>query len=127
MRKLKRNSLIRKLLIPMLLVMLFQAALFTAAILWGGTLNKMNENSFDIFNERVSGRRNYLQSEMIQRWSNVEESVDAVTNKIQDNLAGKNISFGDLATNRDASNALIEEKYGYRRIRCVKPQCAFFF
>ena len=103
----RRHTILIKISLPLLLAMLIQAGLIFSVILFGGTTKQMKANAYDILAEKVVSRKNDLENEMIQRWSNVEESVDAVTNKIQDNLAGKNISFGDLATNRDASNALI--------------------
>ncbi len=37
--------------------MLIQTSLFCATILWGGTIKKLNDNSFDILNERVINRK----------------------------------------------------------------------
>ena len=63
----KGKSILRKMLVPMMLVMSLQAGLFLGSILLGGTLDKLNQNSVDILNERVINRKNYLQNEMLQR------------------------------------------------------------
>lgn len=79
MRKWKGNSIVKKILIPMLLVMLLQSGLFAGTILWGGTIDQLNDNSYAIFNERTAGRKNYMQNEMIQHWSNLEDYAKKIT------------------------------------------------
>ena len=78
MKKLRfrNNSIMRKMMITTLLVMVVQAGLFCGAIMLGGTVEKLKQNAFDILNERVINRKNYIQNDMIARWSNLEESLE---------------------------------------------------
>ena len=69
------RSILIQILIPMLLVMLAQAGLFVVTMMYGGAVEQLRSNAFDILTERVSNRKNYLQNEMILRWSNVDEAV----------------------------------------------------
>lgn len=102
-RHLRRHSIMTRIMVPMILVMLLQAFLFAGTVLWGGTINQLNSNACDIFNEQVSGRKNYLQNEMIQRWSNIEDSVRTVQDRIDKVLKEKNASTPDLTMGSELS------------------------
>ena len=56
------RSIIRKIFTPMIIVMVIQAILFSFVILWGGTIEQLNNNALDILNERVINRKNYLEN-----------------------------------------------------------------
>ena len=69
----KRNSIMVRLLFSMLAVLLIQTFLFAGNIWYGGTIEELNNNSVDLLEKRVFSRKNYLQNEMIQRWSNLSK------------------------------------------------------
>lgn len=73
----------KKMIFPLIIVMLIQTSLFYATILWGGTIKKLNDNSFDILNERVINRKNYIQNEMLQRWSNTSETEATINSSVK--------------------------------------------
>lgn len=101
------RSIIRKIFTPMIIVMVIQAILFSFVILWGGTIEQLNNNALDILNERVINRKNYLENEMIQRWSNVDESVKSINSTVEKVLKEKNASVQDLGTNAALPEAVI--------------------
>ncbi len=72
------NSMMSRILIPVIIALFVQAGLFSANIIWGGTIEKLNHNAFDILNGQVTNRRNYLQNEMLGRWSNLEPTADEI-------------------------------------------------
>lgn len=109
MKKLKSNSIMKKMLFPMIVVMLVQAGLFAGTILWGGTIEQLNNNSFDILNERVINRKNYLQNEMIQRWSNLTETEESVNNKVARVLAQENAALVDITANSPLAVEILEQ------------------
>lgn len=108
-KKLKSNSIMKKMLFPMIVVMLVQAGLFAGTILWGGTIEQLNNNSFDILNERVINRKNYLQNEMIQRWSNLTETEETVNNKVAQVLAQENAALSDITANSPLAVEILEQ------------------
>ncbi len=85
----RMNSIMNKILLPMAIAMIVQAGLFSGNILWGGTIEKLNNNAFDILNEQVINRKNYLENEMVQRWSNVGQTADAIRGTISEFIAGE--------------------------------------
>ncbi len=70
----------------MIIILLIQDVLFLSTIIFGGTIQSLEKNAFDIFNERVSARKNYLQSEMIHRWSNIGATQEKINLRIQHSL-----------------------------------------
>lgn len=68
---LKHNSILLRLKQSMFFVLLIQVLLFAITIFGGGIMNKLSQNSFDTLNERVMGRKNYLQNEMTYHWGNL--------------------------------------------------------
>ena len=67
---LKKRSVFNRILIPLIVVQIFQISLFGMLVFSGGVITKLDRNAEEILNERVINRKNYLENEMIQRWSN---------------------------------------------------------
>ena len=44
-------------------------------------MNRLNQNSVDIINERVINRKNYLEDEMVKRWSNLDSALNGLTSR----------------------------------------------
>lgn len=73
------NSMMSRILIPVIIALFVQAGLFSVNIILGGTIEKLNHNAFDILNGQVINRRNYLESEMLGRWSNLDPTVAEIS------------------------------------------------
>lgn len=65
-----KRSIFRRILIPLILVQVLQVGLFAALLSQGGVMTRLDTNAEEILSERVINRANYLENEMIQRWSN---------------------------------------------------------
>lgn len=94
--KKKSSSMQESLLIPMTAVLLFQALLFYSAIIWGGTIEQLTTNSFEILNERVINRKNTLENQMIQHWSNVDSFQHEVNQQVEKTLNAHGQSYESL-------------------------------
>ena len=103
----KNNSLAKKLVVPMILVMLVQAGIFLMTIFWGGTIDQLENNSFAILNERVINRKNYLQNEMIQRWSNVQVTADSINSAADKVLEEYGQNYLDIRSDSEVSTEII--------------------
>ncbi|CZR96119.1 MULTISPECIES: EAL domain-containing protein [Clostridioides] len=104
----KNNSIMKKMIFPLIIVMLIQTSLFCATILWGGTIQKLNDNSFDILNERVINRKNYIQNEMLQRWSKTSETESAINSSVKKVLDENNASIKDVGDNEEINKEIIK-------------------
>ncbi len=90
--KVKEKSIFRKFMIPLLVIMVIQVILFACIFLFGGAIRHLDNNSFDILTSRATSRKNYLQNEMIQQWSNIDYFEENIASKIDNLLAQGGIS-----------------------------------
>ena len=102
------TSMMRKLMIPMIVVLLLQTSLFGGSIILGGILDQMNQNAVDILNERVINRKNYLENEMIQRWSKLDDSVQSIQSAASQTLAAKGASYAEIENNPALASKILE-------------------
>ena len=103
-------------MIPLLIIMVIQAFLFACIFLFGGTIRHLNNNSFDILTDRTLSRKNYLQNEMVQHWSNINPFEKGITDKIEDVLAEHNITSGQI--DKTVAPAILNE-VAEELLRCV--------
>jgi hypothetical protein len=107
-----KNSIIKKLLIPMISVVVVQVVLFVTVISSSGIIQILKENSFNILNQKVESRGNYLQNEMIQHWSNVNEAEGVINSTILKKLQSKGLKTEDIADDGELATELIKEVSG---------------
>lgn len=86
-KRMKDKSIMHKFMIPILAIMLAQTVLFACIFLFSGTVSRLNDNSFDILTERTQSRKNYLQNEMIQKWSNLDSAEASINAAVDELLA----------------------------------------
>ena len=102
-----RKTIIHKLLIPMIIILVLQVALFISAILSSGIIKIMNDNSFNILNQKVELRNNYLKNEMLNHWSNIDRYENKINNTILESLKAKGLTVNDLENNTELTNELL--------------------
>ncbi|MFQ8583294.1 MAG: hypothetical protein ACLSA6_12605 [Holdemania massiliensis] len=93
---LKKRSVFNRILIPLIIVQIFQISLFGMLVFNGGVITKLDRNAEEILNERVINRKNYLENEMIQRWSNFSIYQTKIEEEIEQQLAGAEMTVADL-------------------------------
>lgn len=102
-------SILRKILVPLLVVMSLQAGVVYGLLIFGGTISQMRANEFDIFSKQISSRKDLLENEMVQRWSNLNESVNTILLQTNRVLAQSNKHHTDLVPQADVTNTLLYE------------------
>ena len=105
--KFRKNSIGARMLLVMGIVLLLQTGLFIGSIMGSGAIDKLSENSYDIFNQKIITRKNYLEYEMISRWSNLTEIEQKVQAHFSSVLAENNAGFEDIETNSDLAVELL--------------------
>ena len=104
-----KNSIIKKLLIPMIIIVIVQVVLFVGAIFFSGIVEILKDNSFNILNQKVESRKNYLQNEMLQHWSNIGESESIINITISQTLKNKGLKVKDLDNNGQVTTELLND------------------
>ncbi len=93
---LKKRSVFNRILIPLIVVQIFQISLFGMLVFSGGVITKLDRNAEEILNERVINRKNYLENEMIQRWSNFSIYQTKIEEEIEQQLSEAGMTVADL-------------------------------
>ncbi|MEG0942457.1 MAG: EAL domain-containing protein [Angelakisella sp.] len=83
--------------------------LYYFTTLWGGTIQQMNNNAYEIFNQKVKNRKSYLENDMIHRWSNIEEAVATINESWDVAQHNGYSSSADLLADPEAVNLFLEE------------------
>lgn len=81
--KIKSVPIRQKLLIPMLFLVIIENLLLVGAIFGSRLLSYVENKEKAIFYEKVSNRKNYLENEMLTRWSNVNSTVEEINHTAQ--------------------------------------------
>lgn len=81
--KIKSVPIRQKLLIPMLFLVIIENLLLVGAIFGSRLLSYVENKEKAIFYEKVSNRKNYLENEMLTRWSNVSSTVEEINHTAQ--------------------------------------------
>ena len=81
---------------PMILLVIIENILLIGAISGSRLLSYVENKEKAIFYEKVSNRKNYLENEMLTRWSNVNSTVEEINNTAQRLINTKKISLKTL-------------------------------
>lgn len=101
------NSMIYKLLVSMCGVLLLGGVLFGGALIGGGSIRQLEDNAFGIFTEKAISRRNHLQNDMLQSWSNLAGSEVSISRAIEAFLSEQELALSRLSLDHTASAALL--------------------
>ena len=104
----RKHSIMRRMWIPLSFVMILQSVLFGGSILWGGTIDRLEQNSFEILNERGTNRKNYLENEMIQRWSDLAAAETLINQKVSNMLEQNQAVYSALTAEEEWTSELLE-------------------
>ena len=105
--KFRQSSIGARMLLVMGVVLLLQTGLITGSIIGSGAIERLSENSYDIFNQKIITRKNYLEYEMISRWSNLTEAEQKIEAHFSRVLEKNNAGFDEIETNSDLAVELL--------------------
>lgn len=93
----------------MISIVLIQVALFVIAIFSSGIIQILKDNSFNILNQKIESRSNYLQNEILQHWSNIGESESVINSTILQKLESRGLTTQDLGNNGKLATELVND------------------
>jgi len=85
-------------LVFLLVILLLQTAIYLAVFFGGGVVRETENNAFEILRERTASRKQDLENNMLQRWSNVEEGKNDLMGIVGRVLADSGASAADLGS-----------------------------
>lgn len=85
-----RQSIAFRWTVGILAIIFAQSLLLSVILLTGGVLSQARDNAYQSFSEETGNRRNYLQSEMLNRWANIDlyaEQISEAFEVLEDSTA----------------------------------------
>lgn len=77
-----KNSIFFKMTSFVILLIILQAVLLTVTLIVGGVLEQARENAFQSFHDKVANRKDYIQREMKNRWTNMAPYVQQISKNL---------------------------------------------
>jgi len=105
----KDKTIFREILFPLLSVLVFEMLFLMGVILWGGAIEKIDQNAMDMLAQQTENRRNYLLTEMNGNWSGLERLSDEIDAKVQSRLDDGSLSLEGLNINEEMCAELLGE------------------
>ena len=68
----KSTSIVNRLTKLVLGIIILQTILIGAALIAGGMIDQAEENAYQLFHDKVANRKDYLQREMKNNWTNFQ-------------------------------------------------------
>lgn len=94
-KKIRSKSIAFKLAVAFIFSAVFQSVLLSALMMAGGVLQQSKENQYQIFSEKVTGRRNSLENEMKNSWTHFDKEADSLRSYFETLLQGDNGDYAD--------------------------------
>lgn len=98
LKRQRKGSIFMRLLLPLIVIVLLTIALLVASLYIGGAFRELQDNALDTLDERTSSKRQSLQMDMINRWSNLGATADSVRNTIRRRLLVAGADAQDMKT-----------------------------
>ena len=99
----------KRILWPILLVFLVQAGIFFGSIQVSGVISELQKNAFGTLTEKSSSRSSDLQNLMVQRWSNVGETLNRVLASTETVLDAAGKTPADITADGELTRKLLEK------------------
>ena len=107
-RKRKEKTVFRTVLQPLMILTLLEAAIVLSVIFFSGVYTQLNSNERSILGQQVVNRANYLQRDMIDRWSDIEKLAESINEETERLCAEGTLSLERLESHSAEAYKLIE-------------------
>lgn len=111
-KKKRKRTIFIRILTPMLLVVVAQLAIYLFVLYAGGIFNTVKIDTLYNFNEKVKNRSEYISTDMINRWSNIESIRSEVITNIDSYLLDNGYTVEDIKNNPKLNERLVEKVSG---------------
>lgn len=110
--KKKTHSILLKFIVPMIWALVLQTFFFTFTILASDTFGRLDRSAMNLMSERTVHRKNYLQTEFINNWLNIDATYTSVIDLTAEYMMDKDMDLllsGDTATSTALINAISDD------------------
>lgn len=107
-KKKTKSKLIVRLMVPMILLVVLQMLTFFAIMIMGGEFSYVEQYAYSTLFEKTQNRKNYIESELLQKMPLVQDSAVKMNELISDVLAQQDASISDLQTDKELNRLIME-------------------
>lgn len=104
----RKKTVFSRILLPMILVVAVQLCIYLATLSAGGIFNSVQSDTLYNFSEKVKNRSQYLVTDMVNRWSNVDATRTSILQNVENYLTSNGYSYSDIKSDAALNEQLIE-------------------
>lgn len=104
----KTQKMLTRLLIPMLILILFQLVTFFSVLAIGGEFSFIKKYAYDTLIEKTRNRTSYVEKELCQKISFVNEHTIEINNIVREILEENNTDISQLKTDKELNRKIME-------------------
>ncbi|MDE6671073.1 MAG: GGDEF and EAL domain-containing protein [Ruminococcus sp.] len=108
-KKNKVQKMLTRMLIPMLILILFQLITFFSVLAIGGEFSFIKKYAYDTLVEKTRNRTSYVEKELSQKITFVNEHATEINNIVRERLAENNTDISALATDKELNRQIMED------------------
>ncbi|MDE6798497.1 MAG: GGDEF and EAL domain-containing protein [Ruminococcus sp.] len=108
-KKNKVQKMLTRMLIPMLILILFQLVTFFSVLAIGGEFSFIKKYAYDTLVEKTRNRTSYVEKELSQKITFVNEHATEINNIVRERLAENNTDISALATDKELNRQIMED------------------
>lgn len=96
--KYQKSSIVYKLTRLIIGIIILQTVLFGLILVLGGVMDEAKSNAYQLFHDKVANRKNYIQREMKNNWTNFDPYVSNISKLLsRPEYQNNNVAFFDAA------------------------------
>ncbi|MDE6425649.1 MAG: GGDEF and EAL domain-containing protein [Ruminococcus sp.] len=107
--KAKTQKMLTRMLIPMLILILFQLVTFFSVLAIGGEFSFIKKYAYDTLIEKTRNRTSYVEKELSQKITFVNEHASEINNIVRERLEENNSDISDLKTDKELNRQIMED------------------
>lgn len=87
------KSIKSRITLLLLVIIVFQTILLTGILIMGGAFKQAEENAYRAFSEKVENRKEYVEREMKNRWTNLGPYIASIKKQMMDSNKSSDLMF----------------------------------
>ncbi|MGN0606244.1 MAG: EAL domain-containing protein [Oscillospiraceae bacterium] len=105
----KKKSMKKQIFLPVMLIIMFQAVVFLGILALSGEFGNIEHYAYDMLNEKTSNRANYVEREMVQKWSAIHESAYNINQTVEQILNENNEDISAISESKKINSEIMEK------------------
>lgn len=93
---------------PIMTIIIFQAVTLFMILGVSGEFRRIEHYAYDMLNEKTSNRANYVEREMIQKWSAIYESTENINDTIQQVLNENSRDISAISEDKEINSEIMQ-------------------